>query len=171
MNGNQHRSSTSPCGTWQQGFVNRVLGGRVQASGRRRHRPPLGYGMPSCAYGTYLRGGQPYEVSPDQHHERLERVITFSKAGEGSEQNAILQNGWLLGEAVIRRRRWGRGGTGKGRVVVGFPQPRVQMWARSARVQCCSDLRHPTIRPLALHRVMGALIISTGYAELWVIRG
>ncbi|HSR41632.1 MAG TPA: hypothetical protein VLL48_05665, partial [Longimicrobiales bacterium] len=62
---------------------------------------PLGYGMPADALAFYLGGNQVYEVVQHDHNERVRRVVTFGKAGEGADQNNLLQSGWLLGEEAI----------------------------------------------------------------------
>lgn len=90
---------------------------------------PLAYGMPSRALILFLAGGQVYEVARTDHSEAVERVITFPEAGEGSDQEDILQSGWLLGEEVISEKAaMVSVRHGEGRVVlVGFrPQHRAQ---------------------------------------------
>lgn len=90
---------------------------------------PLAYGMPDRALAMFLRGNQAYEVVQHDRSERVDRVLTFPKAGEGSDQNHILESGWLLGEdrisekaAMVSVRH------GEGRVIlIGFrPQHRAQ---------------------------------------------
>ena len=59
------------------------------------------------------------------------RVITFPEAGEGSDQEDILQSGWLLGEETISEKAaMVAVEHGDGRVVlIGFrPQHRGQTW-------------------------------------------
>ncbi len=65
---------------------------------------PLGYGMPADALAFFLRGNQVYEVVQHDHNEQVDRVVTFVKAGEGTDQTNILRSGWLLGEEVISRK-------------------------------------------------------------------
>ncbi|HUP19650.1 MAG TPA: peptidase M14 family protein, partial [Gemmatimonadota bacterium] len=62
---------------------------------------PLAWGMPDRALAMVLRGNQAYEVVQHDRSERVDRVLTFPKAGEGSDQNDILESGWLLGEERI----------------------------------------------------------------------
>ncbi|MGK7313367.1 MAG: M14 family zinc carboxypeptidase [Candidatus Longimicrobiales bacterium M2_2A_002] len=91
---------------------------------------PLGFGMPSRAYALYW-GGPVYEVVPTDHNERVHRVITFPRAGEGADQEEILQSGWLIGEEVISEKAaMVAVEHGDGQVIlIGFrPQHRGQTW-------------------------------------------
>ncbi len=62
---------------------------------------PLGWGMPENALAFFLEDNQVYEVLRTDHNERVDRIATYVQAGEGTDQNDILQSGWLLGEEVI----------------------------------------------------------------------
>lgn len=54
--------------------------------------------MTSRALALFLPGNQAYEVVQHDRSERVERVVTFPKAGEGTDQSHILESGWQLGE-------------------------------------------------------------------------
>ncbi|HSH46731.1 MAG TPA: hypothetical protein VK966_12875, partial [Longimicrobiales bacterium] len=89
----------------------------------------LAYGMPERALAMFLRGSQAYEVARGDHGERVDRLVVFPRAGEGSDQNEILESGWLLGEdRLSERAAMVAVEHGEGRVVlIGFrPQHRAQ---------------------------------------------
>ncbi len=92
---------------------------------------PLVYGMPARALVLFTGDSRAYETVPGAHSERVHRVITFPEAGEGTDQENILQSGWLIGEDVLSEKAaMVSVEHGKGRVVlIGFrPQHRGQTW-------------------------------------------
>jgi hypothetical protein len=92
---------------------------------------PLVYGMPHNALVLFLGGSQAYATTYTDHAERIHRIITYPEAGEGTDQEDILQSGWLIGEDVLSEKAAMVAiDHGDGQVVlIGFsPQHRGQTW-------------------------------------------
>jgi hypothetical protein len=58
---------------------------------------PLAYGMPSQGLVVFLGNSPAFEISPNDHNERYETIVTYA-------ERDILQSGWLIGEENLAKK-------------------------------------------------------------------
>ncbi len=58
---------------------------------------PLAYGMPSEGLVVFMGNSSAYEITPSDHSERYETMVSFA-------ERDILQSGWLIGEESLSKK-------------------------------------------------------------------